>query len=36
MKHKMKLLENPFNKMLNGRKDIEFRLYDEKRKKLKI
>lgn len=36
MKHKMKLLENPFSKMLNGSKNIEFRLYDEKRRKLKI
>lgn len=34
MKHKMKLLEKPFNKMLDGSKDIEFRLYDEKRKKI--
>lgn len=36
MKHKMKLLKNPFDKMLNDIKDIEFRLYDDKRKKLKI
>lgn len=36
MKHKMKLLETPFNKILYGRKDIEFRLYDNKRKKIKI
>ncbi len=32
----MKLLEKPFNKMLDGSKDIEFRLYDEKRKKIQI
>ena len=36
MEHKMKLLEKPFNKMIDGSKDIEFRLYDDKRKKIKI
>lgn len=36
MLHKMKLNEDPFNRMKNGIKTIEFRLYDEKRKKIKI
>lgn len=29
--HKMKLQNNPFNSILFGSKDIEMRLYDEKR-----
>lgn len=32
----MKLLEKPFNKMLDGSKEIEFRLYDDKRKEIQI
>lgn len=32
MQHKMKLLESPFNRIKNGTKTIEFRLYDDKRK----
>ena len=36
MKHKMKLLEEPFNEILNDKKTIEFRLNDEKRKNVKI
>ena len=33
MLHKMKLNESPFESIKNGTKTIEFRLYDEKRKK---
>lgn len=33
MTHKMKLMQSPFEEMRNGTKKIEFRLYDEKRKK---
>ena len=33
MEHKMKLLEDPFMRILNGSKEVEFRLYDEKKKK---
>ena len=36
MIHKMKLNESPFERMKNGEKTVEFRLYDEKRKKVKI
>lgn len=36
MLHKMKLLEKPFNDIKNGIKPVEFRLYDEKRSKVKI
>lgn len=36
MQHSMKLLESPFNKIKNGTKTIEFRLYDEKRKQIKV
>ena len=36
MIHKMKLNERPFENIKNGTKTIEFRLYDEKRKKVKI
>lgn len=32
----MKLLEKPFNRMLDGSKEIEFRLYDDKRKEVQI
>ena len=32
----MKLNESPFDKMKNGTKTIEFRLYDEKRSQIKI
>jgi len=33
MLHKMKLNESPFERMKNGTKTIEFRIYDEKRGK---
>lgn len=36
MIHKMKLNENPFERIKNGTKTVEFRLYDEKRSKIKI
>ena len=36
MLHKMKLKESPFEKIKNGTKTIEFRLYDEKRQQIKI
>ncbi len=39
MKHKtmnMKLNEVPFEKIKNGSKTIELRLYDEKRRKIKV
>lgn len=36
MIHKMKLTESPFERIKNGAKTIEFRLYDEKRSKIKI
>ena len=36
MLHKMKLNESPFERIKNGTKTIEFRLYDEKRKKIKV
>lgn len=36
MLHKMKLKESPFERIKNGTKTIEFRLYDEKRKQIKI
>ena len=36
MLHKMKLNENPFERIKNGEKTIEFRLYDEKRQQIKI
>ena len=36
MIHEMKLNESPFERIKNGTKTIEFRLYDEKRKKVKI
>ena len=36
MIHKMKLNENPFERIKNGTKTVEFRLYDEKRQQIKI
>ena len=36
MLHKMKLKENPFMRIKNGTKNVEFRLYDEKRRKIMI
>ena len=36
MEYKMKLLERPFNEIKNGTKEVEFRLFDEKRKQIKI
>lgn len=36
MLHKMKLNEDPFERMKNGTKTIEFRLYDEKRQQVNI
>ena len=36
MLHKMKLNESPFERIKNGTKTIEFRLYDEKRRKIKV
>ncbi len=36
MKHEMKLQPKYYDYMLNGTKRIEIRLYDEKRKKIKI
>ena len=36
MIHKMKLNESPFERIKNGTKIIEFRLYDEKRQQIKI
>lgn len=36
MIHKMKLQESPFERIKNGTKTVEFRLYDEKRSKMKI
>lgn len=36
MEHKMKLNNGPFDMIKNGTKDIEMRLYDEKRRKIKI
>ena len=36
MLHKMKLNESPYEKIKNGTKTIEFRLYDEKRQHIKI
>ena len=32
----MKLNESPFNKIKNGTKTVEFRLYDDKRKQIKV
>lgn len=36
MLHNMKLNEQPFEKIRNGEKTIELRLYDEKRQKIKV
>ena len=36
MLHKMKLNESPFERIKNGTKTIEFRLFDEKRQKIKV
>lgn len=36
MIHKMKLNESPFERIKNGTKTIEFRLYDEKRKAIRV
>ena len=34
MLHKMKLNESAFERIKNGTKTVEFRLYDEKRKQI--
>ena len=36
MKHEMKLALEPFDMIADGRKTIELRLYDDKRKKIKL
>ena len=36
MRHNMKLNNKPYNSILYGKKNIEMRLYDEKRSKIKI
>ena len=36
MIHKMKLNESPFERIKNGTKTIEFRLYDEKRQQIRV
>ena len=36
MIHKMKLNQDPFERMKNGTKTIEFRLFDEKRQQIKV
>ena len=36
MLHKMKLNESPFERIKNGTKNIEFRLFDEKRQVVKV
>lgn len=36
MLHKMKLNENPFERIKNGTKTIEFRLFDEKRQQINV
>ena len=36
MLYKMKLNESPFERIKNGTKTIEFRLYDEKRQQVKV
>lgn len=36
MLHKMRLNESPFERIKNGTKTIEFRLYDEKRQQIKV
>jgi len=36
MEHKMRLYNGPFEKMINGTKKVELRLYDEKRKLINV
>ncbi len=36
MNHEMHLEKDPFNKIMNGEKKIEYRVNDEKRRKMKI
>ena len=36
MEHRMKLLESPYNKIASGKKIIEIRLFDDKRKNLNV
>ena len=36
MNHSMKLLKNPYDRISNGKKIIELRLFDEKRQKINI
>lgn len=36
MLHKMKLNQSPFERIKNGTKTIEFRLYDEKRQQIRV
>ena len=36
MLHKMKLQKDPFERIKNGTKTIEFRLFDEKRQQIKV
>lgn len=36
MIHKMNLQNGPYNSIKNGDKDIELRLYDEKRRKINV
>lgn len=36
MLHKMKLQEDPFERIKNGTKTVEFRLYDKKDKPYKL
>ena len=36
MLHKMKLQEDPFERIKSGTKTVEFRLYDEKRRTIQI
>ena len=36
MTHKMNMNPSPFEKIRNGTKTIELRLYDEKRRKIEI
>lgn len=36
LRHQMKLYEQPFNQICSGQKIIELRLYDEKRKQIKL
>ena len=36
MLHKMKLQEDPFERIKNGTKTVEFRLYDEKRRTIQM